>query len=181
MIQITKIMEAAQPFQSHPAEQILIDSLLELLDAHHYAADDRRLALAAAFDLVVAADYYRSVGHIGWLYCSQPTPHLFYPYTNTCPQCVLDGHFEYHKAHKPRSGAIGATTARLLGVFIQSVFQRREKPIRLLKAFEPIDMLLVDDTTTPITVFCAEVKASPLVTLPLAVYSQLMVSESDEI
>ena len=88
----------------------------------------RRLLLAAAFDLLVSAEYYRAVAHTGWTYCpKEQSPTLYYPYTNVCPDCILRGKFVFHRANKPRSGAIGSSTSRLLLVFLDLLLKYQGK------------------------------------------------------
>jgi hypothetical protein len=104
---IERYLNAAQALVAKPHEQGLISRLWTMVEVSDYSAQDRRLALGAAFDLLVTAEYYSSIGHHGWQYCAEPSPTLFYPYTNTCPRCIFDGRFEHHKANKPRAGSIG--------------------------------------------------------------------------
>jgi hypothetical protein len=99
------------------------------------------IALAAAFDLFVAADYYKSIANRGWYYCPVGDPLLFYPYTNTCPRCILRGSFHFEEANKPGSGSIGQTTSRILGVFLLELFARAGKNLQVYKK----DTLLFDE------------------------------------
>jgi hypothetical protein len=177
---LSQSLAHAQPLQSLPVEDALASKLLDVVEAGNYSAEYRKLALAAAFDLFVAAEYYGGVTHGGWLYCPLNEPLLLYPYTNTCPRCVLERRFEYHKANKPKSGSIGAATSRLLCLFMKELFIRKGLSIEILRGSEPIDAIFVDNSTLPETVFFAEIKASPLVTLPLAVPSQRMTTGEDE-
>lgn len=155
---------------SSPIENNLMEILLSIIEANQYQEYERRLALGAAFDLVVASTYYGAITSTGWLQCTSSDPVAFYPYTNTCPHCLFDGRFEYHKANKPKSGIIGESTSRLLGVFFQKIFQKQGVTLHVIRGGEPIDIIFVDEQTQPITVFCAEVKSSPLVTLPLSTW-----------
>lgn len=140
----------------------------------------RRTRLAAAFDLVISAEYYRHVSHAGWLYCPETPdgPKLFYPYTNVCPGCVLRGQFAFHEANKPSSGRIGYITSHILSLYLRHLLRRKRQGIRVLKGREPVDLVLIDDSTVPKTVLFAEIKAAPLVTLPLAVASQELTVEA---
>lgn len=94
---VSQILAAAHPFQSSPIEQELISLLLKNVQDRNYSANDRRKALAATFDLLVAAEYFRTIAHISWLYCPIDDPMLFYPYTNICLRCVLEGRFVFHR------------------------------------------------------------------------------------
>jgi hypothetical protein len=134
MTWIAEKITNAYPIFSVSDENALLDVLLESVYGYSFPADLsqdeiqklRRRLLAAAFDLMVAAEYYRAVGHLRWVYCPFPDsePMAYYPYTSVCPRCVLDGKFYFHQANKPSSGSIGATTSRLLGVFMKALFER---------------------------------------------------------
>lgn len=177
---IEKILKASKPITSEGAEKDLIVSVLNAVyEREETNLSTRRNLIAAAFDLVLAAEYYRSVAHVGWSYCPDPieNPVLLYPYTNACPRCVLKGEFVYHTANKPKSGSIGAKTSRLLALFLQELFTRKALPIEVLKGTEPVDVIFSDSSTTPTTIFFAEIKSAPLVTLPLAVRSQPLIIE----
>ena len=116
-IWIKEILRRTQPFLHKDVEKYLVIKLLDeinLIDSIR----EKSLHLAAAFDLLVAAEYYRSVAHRGWVYCPEgEIPLLLYPYINACPRCLLKEQFVYHKANKPQSGSIGAATSRLLALF----------------------------------------------------------------
>ncbi len=177
---ILQIVETAQPFQVTLAERALIRELLTIVDSvGGTTAVSKRALLAAAFDLIVAAEYYRSVGHIGWVYCPEPAPALYYPYTNICPRCGLDNQFHFHAANKPGSGIIGRRTSRLLAHFLSELFTSKGLNVAVLKGSEPIDIIFVDQATTPVTVMFAEIKAAPLLTLPLHVASQSLIIDTD--
>lgn len=153
--------------ESH--EQNLADTLLDLC----YNAVNRTnvplgLTLAAAFDLLVSAEYYRNLTNRGWCYCPEHQS-LIFPYTNTCPICVLSGNFYYHRSNKPESGKIGTATSRLLCVFLDRLFAKTSKNFKIFKGSEPIDILIHDEQEN--TLLLAEVKAAPLITLPLIVRS----------
>ncbi|MCP4359338.1 MAG: hypothetical protein GY796_15095, partial [Chloroflexi bacterium] len=118
---IQSIIEKSQDLSISQTEQDVISKLIEIVYSDIVAQCDRRLALAAAFDLLATAEYYRSVGHVGWVYCpADNSPLLLYPYTNVCPRCVFKNEFVFHKANKPKSGVIGARTSRLLAAFLQA-------------------------------------------------------------
>ena len=129
-------LEKARPYPSDPSEDRLITKLLDTIDTLNLPQAERQLALGAAFDLLISAEYYGSIAHIGWLYCESPEPILFYPYTNICPHCVLAGDFVFHKANKPKSGAIGASTSRLLSRFIGALLDRNDND-------EEIEMIMM--------------------------------------
>jgi hypothetical protein len=129
------------------------------------------LSLAAAFDLLVAVEYYSKVVNTGWLYCpSGDEPLLLYPFTNACPRCLLKGEFHFHKANKPESGAIGAATRILLCGFLQYLFADKSRDLKIYLGYEPVDVLIHDELEN--VILLAEVKAAPLTTLALAVLSE---------
>lgn len=178
---ITENLAAARTIASVPEEDALISALIQAVYAHSNTPAEKSINLAAAFDLLVSADYYRSVAHANWVYCpSDNTPLLLYPFTNACPRCLLNDKFHFHQANKPKSGAIGSATSRLLALYLQHLFQHNGRSIQVYKGKEPVDLILTDTTTTPHTILFAEIKAAPLVTLPLAVPTQELTIEVDE-
>jgi hypothetical protein len=165
-----QMMNRAQPVKLEPHEQHLADTLLDLC----YNTSERTgvpigLSLAAAFDLLVSAEYYRNLTHRGWCYCPEHQA-LIFPYTNTCPACVLAGTFHYHRSNKPESAKIGTATSRLLCVFLDRLFAKTSKHFKICKGSEPIDILIHDEQEN--ILLLAEVKAAPLMTLPLLVHSE---------
>lgn len=178
---LAELVESSSPVSGRPAEIALIKSLLDAIYSEDLAQESRRILLAAAFDLVVAAEYYSRVAHVGWVYCPHPTndPAIFYPYTNVCPRCALRGKFVYHEANKPHSGIIGAQTSRLLLIFLQELLARKGSSVQVLKGAEPVDSVFIDRSTTPPTVMFAEIKAAPLATLPLVASSQQLTVETE--
>lgn len=135
-------------------------------------------SLAAAFDLFVAAEYYKKITSKGWLYCPTASPLLIYPFTNTCTRCILSGQFHFHKANKPGSGTIGRITRKLLGVFLARLFDRSGRRLTVLRGAEPIDLVVWDNQNN--IVLMAEAKAAPLTTLALAVPCETQTALSDE-
>ncbi len=170
---IKSIIDKSKSLLISQVEQDVISKLLEIVYSDVVVDVDRPMALAACFDLLATVEYYRSVGHVGWLYCpADNSPLLIYPYTNVCPRCALHNQFVHHKANKPKSGVIGAKTSRLLAAFLQALFIKNGKSVEVRKGVEPVDLVLLDQTHNPVAVLFAEIKAAPLVTLPLAVSSQ---------
>ena len=178
---IKEILSRTKPFHSEKVEKSLI---IKLLDEISLRSDkkEKSLHLAAAFDLLVAAEYYGSVAHVGWVYCPEgDSPLLLYPYINACPRCLLKDQFVYHKANKPQSGSIGATTSRLLALFLAEIFHRKGLSIEIKRGTEPVDLIFQDQSSDAEVVFFAEVKAAPLCTLPLAVRTQELTEEIDSL
>ena len=164
-------LEKAKELVSYPHEKSLAHELIQ--QAFQAAASKGcsvGISLAGAFDLFVAAEYYKSVAHKGWYYCPQGEPALFYPFTNTCPRCVLKGEFYYEMANKPGSGLIGQATARLLSVFLEQLFITTQRKLKIYRGVEPIDMLIFDELQN--VVLLSEIKAAPLTTLALVVKSE---------
>lgn len=140
---------------------------------------DVGLYLASSFDLLVAADYYSSITHSKWLYCpdTPDTARLFYHFTNCCPAHVLKKEFVFNPANKPPSGKIGRSTSRLLLDFYQQLFIKNGRQEILLKGTEPVDVVIVEQSKN--MVIFAEIKASPLLTLPLCMPSEQMYKDKD--
>ena len=178
---IQGIIDRSKSLAVSQTEQDVIIKLLEIAYSSAISSADRSIALAACFDLLTTVEYYRSIGHIGWLYCpTDDLPFLIYPYTNVCPRCALQNQFVHHKANKPRSGVIGARTSRLLAAFLQALFIKNGRSVEVRKGVEPVDIVLLDRTHNPVAVMFAEIKAAPLVTLPFAITSQLFAEEDGE-
>ena len=145
-------------------------------------ANRRGLALgkvfAAAFDLLVATDYYSSVAHKNWFYCGMHgEPRLYYHFTNCCPRCALQNEFHFNQSSKPGSGNIGKSTSRLLRAFLNELLKEFGRPERVLKGVEPVDTVIVNEIDKKL--FFGEIKASPLVTLPLSVESEPITVETE--
>lgn len=155
----------------------LIGKLIEA--SHKLHQDNPALSLgkilASAFDLVVSADYYSYVGHKGWYYCPSPTPSLYYHFTNCCPLHALDNIFYFHPSSKPESGSIGRSTSRLLRNFLNVLIRKRGREEKILKGAEPVDVIIVNEDTRHI--LFGEIKASPLVTLPLVMPSEKLIDD----
>lgn len=138
---------------------------------------DAGILLASAFDLLVSAEYYGFISHNGWLYCPSDTPRVYFHYTNCCPKHVLDNQFHFHPSNKPTSGKIGTATAKLLLLFINDIFKFNNLKERVFKGPEPVDAFILNDETDK--VLFAEIKASPLLTLSLAVNSERLTREDE--
>ncbi len=174
---IKEILRQTKLIHCEDLEKSLIIKLLEKIDLRA-GASEKSLHLAAAFDLLVAAEYYRFVAHRRWVYCPEgESPLLLYPYINACPRCLLKNQFVYHTANKPQSGSIGATTSRLLALLFAELFHRQGLAIEIKRGTEPVDLVFQDHSIDPKVVFFAEVKAAPLFTLPLAVKAQELTTE----
>lgn len=135
------------------------------------------IPLAAAFDLLISAQYFSLISHSNWLYCPAETPRYFLPYTNCCPRHTVANEFFFHASSKPTSGKIGTATARLLLLFYQEIFRQKGFEEKVLRGTEPVDAIIINEKKKK--VFFAEIKASPLVTLPLSTASEILTTESE--
>lgn len=133
--------------------------------------------LAALFDLFVSCQYYNGLANKGWTYCPQEPQMLLYAYTNICPRCL--GHHEYvfTKANKPESGQIGMATTEILCEMLISYFKLKGRDIEIHKASEPIDVIIYERATRLMII--SEVKAAPLLTIPLSVPCEKITEEID--
>lgn len=176
---IVSLLGKVKAFEVNPHEETLARILVEqALENARRTATAPGVSLAAAFDLIVAAEYYTKVANKGWLYCPvNDSPLLIYPYTNTCPRCVLESNFYFHQANKPPSGTIGGTTRRLLCVFLKYLFTINSLNLKIYHGTEPVDVIIHDETES--VVLLVEVKAAPLTTLPLAVNVEVQTELGD--
>lgn len=171
---IEKIIEASKEVVvESETKQALIQTLIDCsYNLSQKTEKDVGLYLAASFDLVVAADYYSAISNSNWLYCPgiQSSPCLLYHFTNCCPLHVLHKDFIFNPANKPPSGKIGRTTSRLLLSFYQEIFARNGRDEKILIGHEPVDVVIVDNKKKK--ALFAEIKASPLLTLPICMTSE---------
>ncbi|MEI1376598.1 hypothetical protein PQG02_18825 [Nostoc sp. UHCC 0926] len=165
---IVSLLGRVKALEVNSHEEALTCILVEqALENAKRTATNPGISLAAAFDLIVAAEYYTKLTNKGWLYCPvNNIPLLIYPYTNACPRCVLQGNFYYHQANKLPSGTIGKTTSRLLCVFLKHLFKINSRNLKIYHGAEPVDVIIHDEKES--IVLLAEVKAAPLTTLALA-------------
>jgi hypothetical protein len=176
---ITEILQASTPTgYEEPVESELAKSLVETC-VNNKSLSDRGIGplFASAFDLLVSAKYYSALTHKGWFYCPVDTPRLFFHYTNCCPRDAIRNKFHFHPSSKPESGQIGAATSRLLLLFYKTIFNQEGREEEILKGTEPVDAVIVNKKKGKI--LFAEIKASPLVTLPVSVKAQRLTEEID--
>ena len=157
---------------NNPFEDRLIANLIDR--CYEMRTEDSSLPLgmllACGFDLLVSAEYYSSLGHRGWFYCPSPSASLFHHYTNCCPRHALDNIFHFHSSSKPESGSIGRATSKLLRSYFTALLTKLKRKERILKGSEPVDVVILNEETRQ--VFFGEIKASPLLTLPLIMESE---------
>lgn len=145
----------------------LVDRLIELAESSKYSSFSLGEKLAAFYDLAISVVYYTNVSNGGWLYCDDiHNPMLYLPYINCSPKDALQGNFVFHKSSKPTSAKIGQATSRTLLLFFQSLFNKHNCGIDVLKACEPADAIFIDKAGN--NIYFAEIKSSPLLTMALA-------------
>lgn len=160
---------------SHSLSEVIV---LLLKNAISSSREDVGLRLASYFDLIVSAEYYKKIGHTKWFYCPEGQQGAFVHYTNTCPRCVLKkSKFYYHSSSKPESGQIGQVTGTILCKMLATYFDLNNTPIKVKRGKEPIDVLFFEEATN--TLLLAEIKAAPLVVLPLFVKTDRMITHSE--
>lgn len=138
-----------------------------------YPQLSRGHCLAALFDLLVAEEYYKIASAAGWWACPE-TQNYYYNYTNICPGCLAAGKFTHRTGKKPSSATIGKVVADTLRTFIAVHVKRLNKDYELLRAYEPMDLVIVSRDEKRI--FAGEIKAAPLLTLPLVIKAPSRIS-----
>ena len=160
-------------------EQSLIDMLVEIAYSSKIKIEDRGYTLAAFYDIAVAAAYYSYITSSGWLYCkNNGYAKLILPFVNCCPIHALKDDYVFHKSNKPTSAIIGTATSRVLLLFYKSIFHKIGKDYSVLKASEPADAIILDNTKH--NAFFAEIKASPLLTLALAMDCEVLTDANEK-
>jgi hypothetical protein len=167
----SSVVDYEEPFESELCE-LLVDACIK-----NKTLSEKGIGLlfASSFDLLIAAQYYSTLPHKGWFYCPTGIPRLFFHYTNCCPRDVLSNQFYFNPSAKPSSGRIGAATSRLLLVFYKTIFKKLGLKEEILRGTEPVDAVIVNRHERK--VLFAEIKASPLLTIPLSVKSQRLTEE----
>jgi len=159
---ITAKIAASQEIDFSGPEKALADAIFEKIpekDLH------KGRYLAAAFDLLMTAEYYKSVTTKNWHYCPNEKPKIYYSFLNACPYCCLKQKFVFTLGNKPQSGAIGKSSTFILSLVLNAYFQISKVRVEIKKSVEPVDLVLVDEANKQ--VFAAEVKSAPLTILPL--------------
>ncbi len=176
MIEEIESLKRATPLPQHIKDAV--EECVSLVYARSEKGKPVGEALAAVFDLLVSGLYYENISNRGWTYCDGNPRLMFYTYTNVCPRCISKGKFVFSKANKPVSAKIGQATAELLCAFYQTLFERvPRRHIEVVRGKEPIDLIIHD--TDKDTYLLAEVKAAPLVTLPLAAHCDRITENVD--
>ena len=162
------ILSSVRPMTLGKQSTLIVEDILNL--AYDYTQKNNAewgLILAATFDLLVSSEYYQSMTHRGWTYCSEEPTLLLYPFTNTCPRCLSKGKFVFANGNKPESGRIGTITLEILCAILQHAFKKKGNSAIVYKASEPVDVIIHDPISD--SILLAEVKAAPLLTLPISV------------
>lgn len=135
------------------------------------------IIMAALFDLFISCQYYHGLANKGWTYCPQLPNLMFYTYTNVCPRCLGKHKFVFSKANKPESGQIGMATTEILCEMLVAYFGLMGKDVEIYKASEPIDVIIYDAKSELMII--SEVKAAPLLTIPLSLPCDNITEEVD--
>ncbi|MBD1207480.1 MAG: hypothetical protein H9535_03565 [Ignavibacteria bacterium] len=134
------------------------------------------IVFAALYDLLVSAAYYQeSIANVGWMYCAKVSPNapiLTFPFVNACPVCTIaNGEIVKCTGNKPESGKIGKITSETLLRLLEEIFQMNGQNCIIKTGQEPIDFVITD--TERRAYLLGEIKAAPLVVLPLAADSEV--------
>lgn len=161
-------LRGAIPVDEPPEAEKRVSSAISL--AHELANEDPELnrghILAAFFDLLVAQEYYLRATAAQWIYCPL-TGRIYWSYTNACPGCIKNDFFYYTAGNKPPSGTVGKIVSGTLRTFIKCHLDHLGKNILVLQAREPMDLIIYSPNEK--RVFAGEIKAAPLMTLPLEI------------
>lgn len=142
------------------------------------------LLLASIFDLAVTATYAQKVGNNGWIFCrhnskNEVEPILLYPFVNACPRCSASNKFVFTPSKKPESAVIGRVSSVILGSLLDEIVKANSKGrcrVSLLNGNGVVDAIIQEGNK----ICFLEIKASPLVTFPLAVETDdLLESEAE--
>lgn len=176
---ISSIIDKCEPIKiTNDFENQLIDLLVKnCYENQALSQNGIGILFAAAYDLLISAEYYSAIAHSGWLYCPEKQQRLFFPFTNCCPRHVIKNEFYFHPSNKPTSGKIGTATSKLLLLFYQSIFRHNGIEEIIMKGTEPVDAVIINKKQKK--VLFAEIKASPLLTLSLCTNSDQLTKELD--
>ena len=171
-----EILDLTRPKDLPLAVQGIIGELIEKTCGEKYN-EPIGIRLAALFDLFVSCQYYNGLANKGWTYCPESPDMLLYAYTNICPRCLGKHKYIFTKANKPESGQIGMATTEIICEMLVAYFKLKGKKIEILKASEPIDVIVYEPATQ--LMILSEVKAAPLFTIPLSLQCEKITEEID--
>ncbi len=185
---VEEIINGAEKVEVEPSLDRLIDSFLTGISTAYNRNPNLqqrmpfRIAVAALFDLCVNALYARTALSSGWLYCSDKHAevrdehfagdYLYYPFVAACPRCAMKGDFYRADAQKPPSGSIGDLNAVVIAALYDRVAQSSPGGARVFRipGTGDADLIFLEGDD----VCVAEIKASPLVSYPLAITSNVI-------
>jgi hypothetical protein len=150
-------------------------------------SDDHTLAkvFAAIFDFATNVEYcsgrFNRVSNSKWIYCNAAKDgvggttagtkaRVFYSFLKQCPYCCLESGLEARirdSQHKPQSHHIGEITGFIMSTLLQVVLRSGDRPLNIgliANQHHDIDAVAFGYDLAVLI----EIKASPLVTLPLA-------------
>lgn len=173
---VDSIFKKSKMIVGNECEAELITSLLDYVYSGKNVKVPRKIQIAAAYDLCIAATYYANITNSGWLYCNADRPRVILPFVNCCPIHAIQKQFHYHKSNKPTSAVIGQATTRVLLLFYQELLKRQHENIKVKQGTEPVDAVFIDETNK--IAFLCEIKSSPLLT-PALTYECETVTDYD--
>lgn len=179
---LEEILSSAEEVEIEPSLAQLIDAYLKGI-SEAYARNPGleegtpfHIALAALFDLCANALYAQKVVSSGWVFCSDKSSeledehfsghYLYYPFVSACPRCSVKGRFHKANAQKPKSGAIGDMNAKVIAAIYSRIAESSPEKAEVYRVPGTGDADLVFSEGSNICL--AEIKASPLVSYPLA-------------
>jgi len=122
---------------------------------------------AFAFDFLMSLAYIDTIPNLQkhfTAYEDLPAPYSIHMgFINLCaPLYIKNDEWNYQKAAKPQSGAIGKLTSEIILRFIELLFDKFEK-VRVIGGVGSADAVLIHEDGR---IILCEVKASPLTTFP---------------
>ena len=177
---IDELIKSSEPIApNHKFEQSLIDALVDIAYSDKISDGKRGLTLAAFYDIAIAAVYYSNITSSDWMYCKNyGNPKLILPFVNCCPIHALRGDYVFHKSSKPTSAIIGTATSRVLLLFYKAIFKKTGQNLSVYKASEPADAIIMDKPNH--RALFAEIKASPLLTMALAMDCDVLTDANEK-
>ncbi len=180
---LEEILSSAEEIEVEADLALLIDTYLEGVskaygrDPGSEAETPFHIALAALFDLCANALYAQRVVTSGWVFCSDKSVelgdehfsghYLYYPFVSACPRCSVKGRFHKANPQKPKSGTIGDMNAKVIAAIYSRIAQASPERAEVYRVPGTGDADLIFSEGE--NVCLAEIKASPLVSYPLAV------------
>ncbi|MBA2376533.1 MAG: hypothetical protein H0V75_10445 [Rubrobacter sp.] len=177
------ILSSAEEIEVEPGLARLIDAYLNgIAEAYRRDPGSERampfdVALAALFDLCANALYAQRVVTSGWIFCGDKSAesddghfaghYLYYPFVSACPRCSVKGRFHKADPQKPKSGSIGDMNSMVIAAIYSRIAKASPEKAEVYRVPGTGDADLIFSEGDNICL--AEIKASPLVSYPLAV------------